>query len=77
VAGTPPWRLLDGSLISEPGSKTGSQWRIHYSLRWPSLECDYFKLTPVADWQSHAESARPRSKSRGEQVSAYGPSAWV
>jgi hypothetical protein len=47
VAGTPQWRLLDGSLVSEPG-KTGSQWRIHYSLRWPSLECDYFKLTPVA-----------------------------
>ena len=32
--------------MSEPG-KTGSQWRVHYSLRWPSLECDYFKLTPV------------------------------
>ena len=47
VAGTPQWRLLDGSLVSEPG-KTGSQWRIHYSLRWPSLQCDYFKLTPVA-----------------------------
>jgi len=47
VAGTRPWRLLDGSLVSEPG-QTGSQWRIHYSLRWPSLECDYFKLTPVA-----------------------------
>ena len=47
VAGTPQWRLLGGSLVSEPG-KTGSPWRIHYSLRWPSLECDYFKLTPVA-----------------------------
>jgi hypothetical protein len=46
VAGERPWRLLDGSLVSEPG-KTGSQWRVHYSLRWPSLECDYFKLTPV------------------------------
>jgi hypothetical protein len=46
VAATTQWRLLDGSLVSEPG-KTGSQWRIHYSLRWPSLECDYFKLTPV------------------------------
>jgi hypothetical protein len=40
------WRLIDASLVSEPG-KTGSQWRVHYSLRWPSLECDYFKLTPV------------------------------
>ena len=48
------WRLIDASLVSEPG-KTGSQWRVHYSLRWPSLECDYFKLTPV-EGQGHGES---------------------
>jgi hypothetical protein len=53
-AGVPPWRLLDGTLVSEPG-QTGSQWRIHYSLRWPSLECDYFKLTPV-EGSGHGES---------------------
>jgi hypothetical protein len=47
-------RLIDASLVSEPG-KTGSQWRVHYSLRWPSLECDYFKLTPVQG-QGHGES---------------------
>jgi len=45
-SGPANWRLIDASLVSEPG-KTGSQWRVHYSLRWPSLECDYFKLTPV------------------------------
>ena len=28
----------------EPG-KSGSLWRIHYSVRLPSLACDYFKLT--------------------------------
>lgn len=37
-------RLIDGSVVKEPG-KTGSQWRIHYSLSLPTLECDYFKLT--------------------------------
>lgn len=37
-------KLVDGTLVKEPG-KTGSQWRIHYSLRLPHLECDYFKLT--------------------------------
>jgi hypothetical protein len=47
-SGPPNWRLIDASLVSESG-KTGSQWRVHYSLRWPSLECDYFKLTPVED----------------------------
>lgn len=37
-------RLLDATVVKEPG-KTGSQWRIHYSLRLPTLECDYFDLT--------------------------------
>lgn len=37
-------RLVDGTYVKEPG-KTGSQWRIHYSLKLPDLQCDYFKLT--------------------------------
>ncbi len=37
-------RALDGSLIQEPG-RTGSLWRIHYSLRIPSLLCDHVALT--------------------------------
>src|SRR5260370_4452656 len=37
-------RLLDATVVREPG-KTGSQWRIHYSLRLPTLECDQFDLT--------------------------------
>jgi len=41
-----PVRLLEATVVREPG-KTGSQWRIHYSLRLPSLECDYFALTPT------------------------------
>jgi hypothetical protein len=39
-------RLVDGSVVKEPG-KTGSQWRLHYSLRLPSLECEEFILTPA------------------------------
>jgi hypothetical protein len=39
-------RALDGTLIKEPG-RTGALWRIHYSLRIPSLECDHFELTAV------------------------------
>jgi hypothetical protein len=39
-------RALDGTLVKEPG-RTGAQWRIHYSLRIPSLECDHLALTPV------------------------------
>jgi hypothetical protein len=37
-------RLLDATVVKEPG-QTGSQWRIHYSLRLPTLECDCFDLT--------------------------------
>jgi hypothetical protein len=42
--GARPVRLLDATVVREPG-KTGSQWRIHYSLRLPALECDDFVLT--------------------------------
>ncbi|MGA1824086.1 MAG: IS4 family transposase [bacterium] len=37
-------RLFDATNVKEPG-KTGSLWRIHYSLQLPSLCCDFFKLT--------------------------------
>ena len=37
-------RVLDGTLVKEPG-RGGSMWRIHYSLRIPSLICDHFELT--------------------------------
>ena len=37
-------RALDATIVREPG-KTGSQWRLHYSLRLPTLECDHFRLT--------------------------------
>lgn len=37
-------RAFDGTTVKEPG-KTGSLWRIHYSVSLPSLNCDFFKLT--------------------------------
>jgi hypothetical protein len=39
-------RIFDGTVVKEPGA-TGSQWRVLFSLRLPSMECDYFKLTPT------------------------------
>lgn len=41
-----PVRVLDATVVKEPG-KTGSQWRIHYSMRLPSLACDHFEITPA------------------------------
>ena len=40
----PEFRLFDATTVREPG-KTGSIWRIHYSIRLPSLDCDFFKIT--------------------------------
>ena len=37
-------RAFDATTVKEPG-KTGSLWRIHYSVSLPSLSCDFFKLT--------------------------------
>ncbi len=49
-------RLIDSTLVKEPG-KTGSLWRIHYSFRWPTLQCDYFKITAV-EGNGNGESLR-------------------
>jgi len=53
-------RIIDGSLISEPG-QTGSTWRLHYSMGWPSLVCDFFELTP----------GKGKGKGTGETLSRY------
>ena len=39
-----PIRLIDGTHVQEPGS-TGSSWKIHYSIRLPSLLCDEVHVT--------------------------------
>lgn len=37
-------RLVDGSMVSEPGD-TGSQWRLHYSIGLPALNCEEVIVT--------------------------------
>lgn len=37
-------RLVDGTMVSEPG-ETGSEWRLHYSVRLPGLRCDEVIVT--------------------------------
>jgi hypothetical protein len=55
-ASSPILRLIDATVIKEPG-KTGSQWRVHYSLQWPTLVCDYFKIT-ASEGKGSGESLR-------------------
>lgn len=42
------WRVraLDASVVKEPG-RTGSLWRLHYSLQLPSMRCDHLEITAV------------------------------
>jgi len=37
-------RLFDATIVKEPG-KTGSMWRLHYSVQIPTLACDFFRVT--------------------------------
>jgi hypothetical protein len=37
-------RIVDGTIVKEPG-KTGSQWRVLYSLLLPSLMCNFLEIT--------------------------------
>ena len=37
-------RAFDATTVQEPG-RTGSLWRLHYSVNLPSLGCDFFQLT--------------------------------
>jgi hypothetical protein len=37
-------RVLDATTVQEPGV-TGSMWRLHYSVRLPSLQCDEVHVT--------------------------------
>ncbi len=39
----PEVRAFDGAIVKEPG-RSSSLWLIHYSVRLPSLTCEFFKL---------------------------------
>jgi hypothetical protein len=49
-------RIIDGTVIKEPG-KTGSQWRILYSLQLPGLGCDFFDISST-EGEGTSESFR-------------------
>ncbi len=61
-----PFRVVDSTIVKEPG-KTGSQWRIHYSIQLPSLVCDFFEMTPTKG-QGNGESLRRVPVKPGEVI---------
>ena len=62
------WRLVDSTLVSEPGD-TGSQWRVLYSLRVPDWQCDFFRLSPAIG-KGNGESLKHFEVQAGECILA-------
>jgi hypothetical protein len=61
-----PFRIVDGTIVKEPG-KTGSQWRILYSIQLPALVCDFFEITSTRG-QGNGESFRRLPVRPGELI---------
>jgi hypothetical protein len=40
------WRIVDATTIQEPGA-TAISWRVHYTVRLPTLACDFVSVTNV------------------------------
>jgi len=61
-------RAVDGTLVKQPGPK-GTLWRVHYSIRIPSLECDSFQIT-LSKGQGTAEKLERFPAGPGDLVLA-------
>lgn len=61
-------RVFDATAVKEPG-KTGSVWRVHYSVRLPSLTCDFFKVTETMG-EGTGESFRQFPVGAGDYILA-------
>lgn len=46
-------RVVDATTVNEPGS-TGTDWRVHYSLKLSTLECDFFEVTDPSGGETYA-----------------------
>jgi hypothetical protein len=65
---SPELRLFDATTVREPGD-TGSLWRIHYSVRFPSLLCDHFSITE-SEGKHTAESFKRFPINPGDMILA-------
>lgn len=44
-------RVVDATTVEEPGA-TGTNWRVHFCLRLPTLECDFFEVTDAQGYET-------------------------
>ncbi len=61
-------RVLDATTVKEPG-KTGSLWRVHYSVRLPSLSCDFLRFS-ATEGDGMRESFRQFPVAHGDHLLA-------
>ena len=45
-------RAVDATTVEEPGT-TGTDWRVHYSIRLPEMRCDFYELTDVRGGETY------------------------
>ncbi len=45
-------RAVDATTIQEPGA-TGTDWRVHYCIGLPDLNCDYYELTSARGGETY------------------------
>lgn len=45
-------RVVDATTVEEQGG-TGTDWRVHYTLRLPELSCDFFELTDAEGGETY------------------------
>lgn len=45
-------RAVDATTVQEPGA-TGADWRVHYCIGLPDMNCDYYELTSVRGGETY------------------------
>ena len=45
-------RAIDATTVSEPGS-TGTDWRVHYGVSLPQMECDFYEITDAKGGETY------------------------
>jgi len=45
-------RAVDATTVEEPGA-TGTDWRVHYCLRLPEMQCDFYEVTDASGAESY------------------------
>lgn len=45
-------RVVDATAVTEPGA-TGTDWRVHFSIRLPDLGCDFYAVTDITGGETY------------------------